>query len=230
MQWLAQICVRRPVFAAVLMLVILVVGVAGYTQLGRRPVPQDRLPRRRRHHAARRRGARGGRDRDHRQDRGGGQHHQRHRRAALAPRAEGVSQVFITFILEKDVDVAAQEVRDHVNARRSPQLPRGIDPPVVSKFDPDAVAGPLHRASSREQADARDHRDRRQAACAGSSRASPASARCMLIGGRKRQINVWLDPVQLRALGLTAADVQRAIGAQNLTTPGGSVRDRPDAS
>ena len=39
----------------------------------------------------------------------------------------------------------------------------------------------------------------------------PGVGQVILIGGRKRQINVWLDPVQLRAASLTAADVQRAI-------------------
>src|SRR5262249_47198699 len=48
-----------------------------------------------------------------------------------------------------------------------------------------------------------------------------------LVGGRKRQINVWLDPVKLRSMGLTAQEVQLAIGNQNLTTPGGSVESGP---
>ena len=48
-----------------------------------------------------------------------------------------------------------------------------------------------------------------------------------LLGGRKRQINVTLDPIRLRAAGVTVVDVQRAIGAQNLTTPGGRVDTGP---
>lgn len=47
------------------------------------------------------------------------------------------------------------------------------------------------------------------------------------IGGRKRQINVSLDPVRLRGAGVTAIDVQRAIASQNLTTPGGRVDTGP---
>jgi len=44
----------------------------------------------------------------------------------------------VTFILEKNVDVAAQEVRDKVS-RVLGDLPKGIDPPVVEKLDPDAT-------------------------------------------------------------------------------------------
>ena len=44
--------------------------------------------------------------------------------------AEGVSQVVVRFRLEKDVDVAAQEVRDKVN-QIVPELPKDVDPPVV---------------------------------------------------------------------------------------------------
>ena len=48
-----------------------------------------------------------------------------------------------------------------------------------------------------------------------------------LIGGRKRQINVLLDPIRLRGANVTVVDVQRAIASQNLTTPGGRVDTGP---
>src|SRR5262249_54040438 len=48
-----------------------------------------------------------------------------------------------------------------------------------------------------------------------------------LIGTRKRQINVWLNPLELASFGLTPIDVQRAIASQNLTTPGGGVETGP---
>ena len=48
-----------------------------------------------------------------------------------------------------------------------------------------------------------------------------------LVGGRKRQINVMLDPIRLRGASVTVVDVQRAIASQNLTTPGGRVDTGP---
>src|SRR3990172_8186467 len=50
---------------------------------------------------------------------------------------EGVSQVVVTFILEKDVDIASQEVRDRIG-RILGELPEGTDPPIIEKLDPDA--------------------------------------------------------------------------------------------
>ncbi|MBC7017840.1 efflux RND transporter permease subunit, partial [Salmonella enterica subsp. enterica serovar Enteritidis] len=49
-----------------------------------------------------------------------------------------------------------------------------------------------------------------------------------IIGGQKRQVNVWLDPVRMRGANVTAIDVQRAIGTQNLTLPGGRVDTGPE--
>ncbi len=89
--------------------------------------------------------------------------------------SEGVSQVLITFVLEKDVDVAVQEVRDRIG-QIIPDLPRDAETPVVQKFDPDAVpvvilarprrSGPCGRSPST-----------RTACCAGGWRRCRAWAR-----------------------------------------------------
>src|SRR5262245_783082 len=52
--------------------------------------------------------------------------------------SEGVSQVLISFLLDKDTDVAAQEVRDKVNAAMS-LLPKTVEQPRIDRFDPDAA-------------------------------------------------------------------------------------------
>ncbi|HWZ89971.1 MAG TPA: efflux RND transporter permease subunit, partial [Polyangiaceae bacterium] len=139
--------------------------------------------------------------------------------------AEGVSQVFITFLLEKDVDVAAQEVRDHLNAT-IPDLPKNIDLPVVTKLDPDqAPIVYIALKSSRpitEVTEFADKRVRRQL------ETISGVGGVKILGGRKRQVNVWIDPLRLRASNITASDVQRAIDAQNLTMPGGHVDTGPE--
>jgi len=223
MQWLARLCVRRPVFAGVLMLTITVVGVAGYFKLGLDWFPKVDFPvvvvTTRLDGAA--------------PEEVETEITEKIEEAVntingidelRSVSVEGVSQVFVTFTLEKPVDVATQDVRDHV-ATAIANLPRGIDPPVVGKFDPDAV--PIlyiaveSSRSVRETTEIADKRVRRQI------ESIPGVGQVNLLGGRKRQINVWLDPVQLRALGLTPQDVQRAIGAQNLTTPGGAIHTGP---
>src|SRR5688572_5539490 len=137
MQKLAELCVKRPVFASVLTLALVVLGFVSYFQLGVDRFPKVDLPTV--SVTTWMEGAApeeletevtdkieeavntiGGID------------------TLTSTTAEGVSQVTIAFVLEKDSDVAAQEVRDKVNLVL-PDLPRDIDPPTVEKFDPDAA-------------------------------------------------------------------------------------------
>ena len=118
--------------------------------------------------------------------------------------SEGISQVFITFVLEKDADVAAQEVRDKVN-RILPDLPRDIDQPFVEKFDPDsspvmtiAVSAP---SSIRDLTEYCDKVLRRQL------ESLPGVGQVLIVGGQARQINVQLDALKMRSHRLTVADV-----------------------
>ena len=134
MQWLAQICVRRPVFASVLMLRHRGARRRRLRQARPRSVPQRRLPLRRRDHAPRRRRAGGGRDRHHRQDRGRGQHHQRHRRAALDVDPGRLAASSSSSSWRR----TATSPRRTCATRSRPSchdLPKGIDPPIVSKID-----------------------------------------------------------------------------------------------
>ena len=223
MQWLANVCVRRPIFATVLMLVILVIGAAGYTKLGVDRFPKvdlpivvvtTRLP--------------GSAPEEVETEITDKVEEAVNTISGIdelrSVSSEGVSQVFVTFLLEKDVDVAAQEVRDHVSAV-IPQLPEGIDSPVVTKVDPDAAPILYIAVNSkkpvREITEIADKQIRRQI------EGISGVGQVTIVGGRKRQINVRVDPIQLRATGLTVSDVQRAINAQNLTTPGGSVDTGP---
>ncbi|HEY2735358.1 MAG TPA: efflux RND transporter permease subunit, partial [Polyangiales bacterium] len=138
--------------------------------------------------------------------------------------SDGVSQVSIAFTLDKDIDVAAQEVRDHLSTAL-PDLPRGVDQPIVTKVDPDAAPILLvtlqSTGSVRDVTELADKRVRRLI------ESINGVGQVTILGGRKRQINVWLDPLKLSAAGLTATDVQRALGNQNLTVPGGNIETGP---
>jgi len=136
MHKLAEICVRRPVFATVIILSLVVVGVFAYQQLGLDRFPKVDIP----------------------------TITITTRLVGAAPEeietditdkieeavntisgidqlqsvsSEGTSQVIVTFVLEKNLDVAAQEVRDKVNTILS-RLPPGTEPPIIDKFDVDA--------------------------------------------------------------------------------------------
>jgi len=132
--------------------------------------------------------------------------------------------VFISFLLDKNVDIAAQEVRDHL-ATVLADLPEGTETPVVSKLDPDAAPVLFVAVEStrpiREITELADKKIRQ------SLENVSGVGQVIIVGGRKRQIQVYVDPNKLLSVGLTASDVQRAIVAQNVTAPGGAIDTGP---
>src|SRR5437870_12755789 len=134
--------------------------------------------------------------------------------------SEGISQVIIAFLLEKDTDVAAQEVRDKVNGVL-PRLPKTIQQPRVDKMDPDAAPVPtLALTASQPVRDITEYADkilRRQLESVN------GVGQVLILGGRQRQINIWLDADRLRAYNLTVTDVSHALQSQNIEIPGGRV-------
>jgi hydrophobe/amphiphile efflux-1 (HAE1) family protein len=223
MQWLAQVSVLRPVFASVLMLVLVVLGAAGYVTLGIDEFPNvdmpvvvvtARLP--------------GSAPREIESDvtdRIEGAINTLSGIDSMQSRStEGVAQVVVTFDLSKNGDVAVQEVRDKIQQILA-VLPRGIDPPLVTKVDPSATPVVLLAVrgtrSLRETSEVADVVVRRRLeSIAGVGQVS-------LVGSRRRQLRVWLDPAALRARDMTAEEVQGALAAQNLTTPGGDLESGP---
>src|SRR5581483_8844125 len=140
--------------------------------------------------------------------------------------SEGVSQVMISFLLDKDPDVAAQEVRDKVNSVL-PLLPKTIQQPRVDKFDPDAAPVlSLALSANKPVRDITEYADkvlRRQLESVN------GVGQVLILGGRQRQINIWLDADRLRAYNLTVTDVSRALEAQNIEIPGGRVDQGPQS-
>ncbi len=133
---------------------------------------------------------------------------------------EGISQVFVTFVLEKPVEVAANEVRDKV-ATILAQFPPGTDPPVIEKLDPDAtpilalvVSG---QRSAREITEIADKRIKRQIETVN------GVGSLTFVGDRKREIQIELDADKLAAYGLSVDRVKQAIQQQNAEIPGGRI-------
>ncbi len=133
---------------------------------------------------------------------------------------EGLSQVFIEFELEEDVDVVSQDVRDKVASIRG-DLPLEIEPPMVEKFDIDSapimaivVSGPVPIRRLTQYAD--DVVKRRIESIGG-------VGNVRLVGDREREVRIWLRADQLRAHHLSAQDVIDALQDENLEPPGGRV-------
>src|SRR5919109_884998 len=213
MQWLAELCVRRPVFASVLSILILVVGGVFYRQLGVDQFPKIDFP------AIVVLTTQPGAspedvEREITDKIEGAVNTISGIDELRSNSSEGVSQVIVQFVLEKDVDVAAQEVQQKVNTVLA-ELPKGIDPPVVQKFDPDSfpilyvAVNARGRAGVEEGSDAqiREITDVADRIVRRRIEAVNGVGQATIIGGRKRQIDVKVDPVKLRALGISATEV-----------------------
>ena len=133
---------------------------------------------------------------------------------------EGVSIVFVGFLLEKDTNVAAQEVRDRVNSVL-PELPKTVDQPRVEKFDPDAA--PVLSIAVTAKKPVRDVTEYVDKVLRRRLEGVNGVGQVLVLGGRQRQVNVWLDADRLRAYNLTVTDVSRALQGQNIEIPGGRI-------
>ena len=217
MQWLAEICVKRPVFATMLILSLVTVGAFSFFSLGVDLFPKIDFP--------------------------------TITITVINPGAspqeietdvtekieeavntvsgidelrstsiEGISQVFIQFVLEKDVNVAAQEVENRVQTV-IPNLPETAEQPTVQKLDTDAapvlrivVSAPEALREVTETADKQIKQRLESVSGVG---------QITIIGGRERQINVWVDPDKMRSYNVTPAEITTALRLQNIEFPSG---------
>ena len=219
MQWLAAISVKRPVFASVLILALTVIGAFSFTRLGLDRFPKvdfptvvvtTRLP--------------GAAPEEIETEISDKIEEAVNTISGIdelrSTSSEGVSTVIISFLLEKDVDVASQEVRDRVN-RVLPLLPRTIDQPTVEKFDPDSA--PVMTLAVSADKPIRDITEYADKTLRRQLESVNGVGQVVVVGGRQRQINVSLDPARLQGHNLTVTDVSRALQAQNAEIPGGRV-------
>jgi len=135
-------------------------------------------------------------------------------------RAES-SQVTIRFRLDRDPDSAAADVRDRV-ARVRGRLPDDIDEPVVSKVESDARAV-VWLAFSSETRSPLEVSDLANRLVKPRLQTLPGAADVRIFGDRKYSMRIWLDPGRLAAFGLTPVDVEQALRSQNLELPSGRI-------
>ena len=219
MQWLAAISVKRPVFASVLILALTVIGAFSFSRLGLDRFPKvdfptvvvtTRLP--------------GAAPEEVETEISDKIEEAVNTISGIdelrSTSSEGVSTVVVSFLLEKDVDVASQEVRDRVN-RVLPLLPRNIDQPTVEKFDPDS--SPVMTLAVSADKPIRDITEYADKTLRRQLESVNGVGQVVVVGGRQRQVNVSLDPARLQAHNLTVTDISRALQAQNAEIPGGRV-------
>jgi HAE1 family hydrophobic/amphiphilic exporter-1 len=219
MQKLAEICIKRPVFAAMLVLALVVVGAASYFKLGVDRLPSVDVPT-----VTVRVTLRGASPEEMET-----QIVQKIENAVNT--VEGIEElrsisgtgecyITATFKLNRDIDVATQDVRDRISNILK-DLPDQTDPPVVSKVDNDSapvltlsLAGPR---SLRELTEIADKIVRVQL------ERSAGVGRVYIYGGYNRAINIWIDPDKLASYEIPITTVKDAIARQNADSAGGNV-------
>ena len=217
MQWLAEICVRRPVFAWVLVLSLSVVGLFAFGRLGVDRFPNVDIPTI--SVTARLPGAAPEQIETEVTDKIEESVNTISGIDTLtSTSSEGISQVIVSFKLEKNADIAAQEVRDRIN-RVLPQLPRTILQPTVEKLD--FSSSPVITVAVTADKPVRDITEFADRILRRRLESADGVGQVVVIGGRSRQLNLWLDTALLRAQRLSVNDVARALQSQNADIPGG---------
>jgi hydrophobic/amphiphilic exporter-1 (mainly G- bacteria), HAE1 family len=138
--------------------------------------------------------------------------------------AEGFSQVIIEFELEKDVDVAYQEVQSKLGAVRG-ELPTDAEDPVVEKFDVDS--SPIMAVVVSADLPPRDLADLADDVIKERLQRVKNVGQVRLVGARQRKVWLWLDRAKLEGHGLAVQDVERALRAEHIEFPGGRVETGP---
>jgi len=219
MYWLAELCVRRPVFAVMLIMALVVAGIAAFPQLGVDRFPNMDLP-----------------TVYVRTTYPGAASNEVESEVsqviedAVATVAgieelrsisrDGQSFVIVTFNLNRNSDAGTQDVRDAVSSVLN-LLPTGIDPPVVQKQDLDsspilslAVSGPRSAKELYLLAD-RSVKNVIESA--------PGVGEVTIAGAAERAVQVEIDASRLAAHRLSVLQIRDAIARQNAEVPGGLV-------
>ena len=137
---------------------------------------------------------------------------------------EGVSIVTVQFQLSKNGDVGTQEVRDKIQTILS-TLPEGTETPIVDKFETDAM--PVMTLAVSGRRDFREVTEIARKQIKERIETVNGVGAVSLVGGRTRAINVFVDVDKLASYGLSIADVRTALVRQNLEVPGGRVEQGP---
>ena len=219
MQWLAEVCVKRPVFAVMLIMALVVAGATAYPQLGVDRYPSMDLP----------------------------TMTVRTSYPGAAPEevesevsqiledavatvsgieelrsisSDGVSMVMLTFTLNRDLDAAVQDVRDAVGSVLT-KLPKDVLPPTVQKQDTDS--SPVMTLAVSGDRDGRELYFLADRYVKNVIESSLGVGQVSISGSTDRAIKVNIDSERLAAYGLSISQVRDAIARQNADVPGGRV-------
>ena len=131
------------------------------------------------------------------------------------------SQITVKFLLSRDPDAAASDVRDKVSRVRQ-RLPAGIDEPVIAKVEADAFPV-IWLSLSSETMNTLELSDLANRIAKPMMQTAPGVADVRIFGERKYAMRIWLDTDRLAAYKLTTQDVEEALRRSNIEVPAGRV-------
>ena len=217
---LSEICIRRPVFATVMSLVVMLVGLVSYTRLAVREYPKIDEP---------------VVTVDTTYKGASAEIIESQITKPLEDSLAGIegvdvlssisrqenSQITVRFKLERNPDAAASDVRDRVSRVRN-RLPRDIDEPVIAKVEADA--NPIiWIAFSSDAHSPLDVTDVASRIVKPRLQTLPGAADVRVFGERRYAMRVWIDRDRLAAYSLTPQDVEDALRRQNVEVPAGRI-------
>lgn len=135
---------------------------------------------------------------------------------------QGSSNISIEFNLDKNLEEAANDVRDKVS-QASRSLPQDIDaPPVVSKADADSepIITMTAQSSKRDQLALSDYAEN---VISQRIQTIPGVSSVQIWGQKRYAMRLWIDPMKLASFGLTVADVRTALSRENVELPSGKL-------
>jgi multidrug efflux pump len=134
------------------------------------------------------------------------------------------SQITINFVLSRDADSAAADVRDKVSRVRQ-KLPQGIDEPVIAKVEADAFPV-IWLSFSADNLNVLQLTDYANRIAKPMMQTAPGASDVRVFGERKYAMRIWLDPDRLAAYKLTTQDVEDALRRSNVEVPAGRVESK----
>jgi HAE1 family hydrophobic/amphiphilic exporter-1 len=219
MQRLAEVCIRRPVFAAMIILALVVTGAASYARLGVDRFPAVDVP------VVTVRTQLPGASTEEVETQVSYKIEEAVNTVAgidelRSISTPGTSVVIVTFTLDRDIDAAAQDVRERV-AGIMARLPRDVRPPIISKFDNESA--PILTLAVSGNRSLRELTELAERVIKVQLERSSGVGEVRVVGGLSRAINIWVDADRLAAYQLPITAVREAVVRQNADLPGGNV-------
>ena len=217
--WLADTSVKRPVFATMVILALVVLGAVSYPFIGVDLLPKIDFPIVT--VTTRLSGASSDvMDVDVTDRIEGAVNTINGVKSITSTSSEGIARTTIEFVLERNIDLAVQDVREKVSAIRS-KLPDDIDEPRIAKVDPDAT--PILSLNLSGDRSIRDLSTYADEVLKEQLQRINGVGDVIFYGLRLRQVRIWVDAARMQAYQISPGDITTALTRENIELPGGRI-------